>query len=91
MNKIQEIIRQPEGRRLEFKEQLPSHAELARTIVAFANDAGGEFYLGIKNNPREVIGVEEPKLIAIEEKITNIIHDQCHPVIHPEVSFINLD
>jgi len=73
MNKIQEIIAQPEVRRLEFKEQLPSHAELARTIVAFTNDVGGEFYLGIKNNPREVIGVEESKLIEIEEKITNII------------------
>jgi predicted HTH transcriptional regulator len=35
--------------------------------------------------------VPESKLIEIEEKITNIIHDQCHPVILPEVSFVNLD
>ncbi len=91
MNKIQEVIGQPEGRRLEFKEQLPSNADLAKTIVAFANDAGGEFYIGIKNNPREVIGAPESKLIELEEKITNIIHDQCHPVILPEVSFLNLD
>lgn len=91
MNKISDIIKQPEGRRLEFKEQLPSNADLAKTIVAFANDAGGEFYLGIKNNPRETIGVEESKLIGIEEKITNIIHDQCHPVILPEVNFLNFE
>jgi len=91
MNKISEIIKQPEGRRLEFKEQLPSNADLARTIVAFANDAGGEFYIGIKNNPREVIGLEESKLIETEEKIINIVHDQCLPVILPEVSFLYLN
>lgn len=91
MNKIQEIIRQPEGRRLEFKEQLPSHADLAKTIVAFANDAGGDFYLGIKNDPREITGVPETDLMTLEEKITNIIHDQCYPVILPEITFLNID
>ena len=37
--KITELIYQPEGRRLEFKESLPTVADLAKTIVAFANDA----------------------------------------------------
>jgi predicted HTH transcriptional regulator len=41
---------------LEFKETLPSSADLAKTIVAFANDAGGELYIGIKDNPRQVTG-----------------------------------
>jgi ATP-dependent DNA helicase RecG len=91
MNKISEIIKQPEGRRLEFKEHLPTNADLAKTIVAFANDAGGEFYLGIKDDPREIVGLEETKLIGIEEKITNIIHDQCHPIILPEIKFLNLE
>ena len=50
------IIRQPEGRRLEFKETLPTSADLAKTFVAFANDAGGELFIGIRNEPREVVG-----------------------------------
>ncbi len=54
---IKEIIKQPEGRRLEFKEVLPENAELANTIIAFANDAGGELYIGVRNNPREIIGL----------------------------------
>ena len=91
MNKQSEILSQPEGRRLEFKEMLPSNADLAKTIIAFANDAGGEFYLGIKDVPREIVGLDETKLIGIEEKITNIIHDQCHPTILPEISFLNLE
>jgi predicted HTH transcriptional regulator len=91
MYKFTEILNQPEGRRLEFKEMLPSNADLAKTIIAFANDAGGEFYLGIKDNPREIVGLDETKLIVIEEKITNIIHDQCHPSILPEIKFLNLE
>ena len=88
---IKKIIQQPEGRRLEFKAELPTNAELARSIIAFANDAGGEFIVGIQDNPREVVGVDEEKLIAIEETISNIIHDQCTPTILPEIIFHNVD
>ena len=42
--KITELIHQPEGRRIEFKESLPTGSDLAKTIVAFANDAGGELF-----------------------------------------------
>jgi predicted HTH transcriptional regulator len=49
--KLAEILKQPEGRKLELKETLPSNADLAKTIIAFANDAGGEMYVGIKDNP----------------------------------------
>lgn len=53
---IADIIKQPEGRRLEFKESLPEHADLAKTVIAFANDAGGELYIGIRNNPSFHVG-----------------------------------
>jgi predicted HTH transcriptional regulator len=89
MTRLKEILQQPEGRRLEFKAKMPTNAELAKTIVSFANDAGGEFYLGIQDNPREVIGIEEDELIVLEEKISNVIHDQCSPVILPEIVFLN--
>ena len=59
---IKELIKQPEGRRLEFKSELPKNADLAKTIVAFANDAGGELYIGISNNPREIVGLVEDEL-----------------------------
>ena len=88
MSKLINILNQLEGRRLEFKEALPTNANLAKTIVSFANDAGGEFYLGIKDNPREVIGVDEDQMIELEERISNIIHDLCIPVILPDISFL---
>lgn len=88
MSKLADILQQPEGRRLEFKRSLPANSELARTIIAFANDAGGEFYLGVKDNPREVTGLDEDELFSLEEKIANLIHDLCEPVILPEISFL---
>lgn len=48
MSKLTDILHQPEGRRLEFKESLSTNSDLAKTILSFANDAGGELYLGIK-------------------------------------------
>jgi len=85
---LKEIIKQPEGRRLEFKSELPGRADLAKTIIAFANDAGGELYIGIKDDPREIVGLPEESLFAMEEQISNIIFDRCYPAILPEITFI---
>lgn len=85
---IKELIKQPEGRRLEFKSVLPENADLAKTIVAFANNAGGELYIGVRNNSREVVGVAEDDLKAIEKKVCSIIYDRCYPAILPEITFL---
>ncbi len=76
---------QPESRRLEFKERLPKGEQLARTAVAFANGAGGRIVFGVKNSPREIIGVDEDRLFDLEERINNSIFDQCAPAIVPEI------
>ena len=85
---LKTIIKQPEGRRLEFKEVLPENAELANTIIAFANDAGGELYIGVQNNPRKIVGLPEDELTKIEEQISNIIFDRCYPTILPDITFL---
>lgn len=82
MNKI-------EGRRLEFKSELPNNSDLAKTIVAFANDAGGEIYIGIDDN-RKIIGLPEDDLPRIEEQISNMVYDRCYPTILPEISFLTI-
>lgn len=88
MPRLKEILQQPEGRRLEFKAKLPTNADLAKTIISFANDAGGELYIGIQDNPRKIVGVDENQLIELEERISNIIHDQCSPIVLPEIVFL---
>ena len=51
-----------EGRRLEFKGEMPAHSDLAKTVVAFANDAGGDIYIGI-DNKHNIVGLPENGLI----------------------------
>lgn len=89
--KISKLIQQPEGRTIEFKERLPKKSDLNKTIVSFANDAGGVLILGIKDNPREVVGIAGNNLIDIEEQLSSLIHDSCKPTILPDISFQNVD
>lgn len=88
---INSIIQQPEGRRLELKQEMPTASDLSKTIIAFANDAGGVLYIGVKDSPREIVGVPEDDLMKVEEQISNLIYDNCTPIIIPEISVINAD
>ncbi|MCL8009364.1 putative DNA binding domain-containing protein [Gelidibacter japonicus] len=88
--KIETLIQQPEGRDLEFKEILPSKADLNKTIVAFANDSGGILLLGIKDVPRAIVGIDESDLFKLEESISASIIDSCSPTILPDISFLRV-
>ncbi|MEA2103157.1 MAG: putative DNA binding domain-containing protein, partial [Candidatus Cloacimonadota bacterium] len=82
---------QPENRRLELKEIIKNPLGIAKTVVAFCNGAGGELYLGIKDKPRNIMGIPDGELFSTEEKINNIIFDSCYPTIIPEISFFNIE
>ncbi len=88
---IHGTITQPEGRRLEFKAELPANSDIAKTTIAFANDAGGDIYIGINNQPRTIVGLPEDDLTSLEEQISNLIYDRCYPAILPEISFLTVD
>lgn len=90
MYDIKQILQQQEGRRLEFKAEVPANSDLAKTIVAFANDAGGDIFIGIDNAHR-AIGIPEDDLPRIEEQICNMVYDRCYPTILPEINFLTID
>jgi len=82
--KIQEILKQPESKSLEFKKEIPKNRQnLLKTIVAFANGAGGNIYVGV-NNDRTVTGIKEEPF-DLEEKLASIIYDSISPI--PNVFF----
>ncbi|MEA1867859.1 MAG: putative DNA binding domain-containing protein, partial [Thermodesulfobacteriota bacterium] len=85
MNALKPFWDQPESRRLEFKETLPKGDQLAKTVVAFANGGGGKIVFGMKNEPREIVGIREDRLFALEERISSLIFDRCAPTIIPEI------
>jgi len=79
------FLDQPESRRLEFKEKFPKGEQIARTAVAFANGGGGKIVFGVKDTPREVAGLPDEQLFALEARVTSCIFDLCEPNIVPEI------
>lgn len=81
-------LKQPESRKLEFKREFPTKSDILKTIVAFANGAGGELIIGVSDHKREIIGVKDPLLL--EEKISNMVFDGIQPFVSPFISVMNV-
>ncbi|MBT7401184.1 MAG: ATP-binding protein, partial [Bacteroidetes Order II. Incertae sedis bacterium] len=50
------LLTEPEGKTLEFKRDLSSPKPLLKTLVAFANTAGGRLVIGVGDD-RAVFGI----------------------------------
>jgi len=85
MNPV-EILKRPEGKTLEFKRDLSTPEGALRTIVAFANTAGGTLLLGVEDKSRRVRGVREP--LDLEERLANLISDRIAPRLVPEIEIL---
>jgi ATP-dependent DNA helicase RecG len=48
--RIEELLREPEGKELEYKRDLSSPMPALKTIVAFANTAGGRLVVGVSDH-----------------------------------------
>jgi ATP-dependent DNA helicase RecG len=84
--KLEEILRHPEGKTLEYKRDLSSPATALRTLVAFANSAGGRLIFGVEDGTRAVAGVKDP--LALEERIANLVADSIEPRLLPEIEIV---
>src|SRR5262245_51671777 len=79
---IQELLLEPESKTLEFKKDLSSLKPILKTIIAFANTAGGILVLG-RDSEGTVIGLGDPQFE--EEKLANSIVDNICPSIMPDI------
>ncbi len=81
---IVEKISKGESRILEYKQELPKGKTLAKTVIAFANGAGGEILIGVDKNGK-IVGIPQDSIFELQDKVANLIYDQCSPVIIPEL------
>ena len=86
MTLIEKLLNQHEGKTLEFKRDLSSPKSILKTLVAFANTAGGLLLIGIDDN-KKMIGIGDP--LAIEEKLTSLIADNIVPFLLPTIKIIH--
>jgi predicted HTH transcriptional regulator len=84
--KIEDLLRQHEGKTLEFKENLSSKSKILATLIAFSNTAGGKFIIGINDKTRKVTGIPDP--VLVEEALTNLVSDSIAPRIVPNIEII---
>jgi len=83
-------IQNGESKTLELKAKLPKNTNIAKTVIAFSNTAGGKLIIGV-NDKREIVGIEDIALFEIQDKIASIISDQCSPNIIPEIYSVNIE
>jgi len=83
---IELLLQSPEGKTLEFKRDLSSPRNLLKTLVAFANTAGGYLLVGV-DNQRQVVGVAHP--LDEEERLANLISDSIVPRLVPDIELLN--
>lgn len=79
---IEFLLTQPESKTLEFKRDLSSLKPILKTIVAFANTAGGTLIIG--HSPEEdAPGIKD--IFQAEERLANAIADSIKPSFFPEI------
>jgi ATP-dependent DNA helicase RecG len=80
------LITAPEGKALEFKRDLSSLAPVMKTLVAFANTAGGVLVVGVADDGA-VLGVVHP--LNEEERLASAIADSIRPAMTPEIDLVS--
>lgn len=80
------LLKRPEGKTLEYKRELSSPDGALRTIVAFANTAGGILLIGVEDGTRNVRGVRQP--LDLEERLASLISDNISPRLMPDLEIL---
>jgi ATP-dependent DNA helicase RecG len=83
---LQELLTRPGGKTLELKRDLTSPNGVVKTIVAFANTAGGILLIGVDDPTRTVRGVVEP--LQAEERLASLISDSIQPRLLPDIEIL---
>lgn len=80
--KIESLLQKKESKTLEFKRDMTSLEPILKTLVAFANTAGGTLIIG-SSNEGTPIGLQD--ILKAEERLANVISDSISPPIFPEI------
>lgn len=80
---MESFLARDEGKTLEFKENCRSLRRIVRTVVAFANTAGGNVVVGVRDKTKDIVGLAHP--LADEERLANAFAASVHPLLIPDI------
>lgn len=85
-------IKAGESTNIELKREVPKKSEkYIKSVIAFANTAGGKIVIGVDDETHEIIGVDKNEVFKIMDGITNTISDMCYPQIFPNIEVDTID
>lgn len=86
-------LRSRESNTVEFKESFNknSTAKYAKTMAAYANNRGGYIIFGVKDNPREIVGLKNNNFENLsQEQFTDAINSLFSPAIDWECGTLTI-
>jgi predicted HTH transcriptional regulator len=86
MAEVEDLLKRAEGKTLEFKRDLSSPDGALKTIVAFANTAGGTLLIGVEDRSRRVRGVAHA--LDVEERLASLVTDGVSPRLVPGIEIL---
>lgn len=87
-------LKSRESSTVEFKEafNFKNSAKYAKTMAAFANNSGGYIIFGVKDSPREIIGLQSDNFDTMsQEKFSDTINSLFSPEINWDCGILLLD
>ncbi len=81
-----------ESKNIEFKVELPKKSEkYVKSVIAFTNTGGGKIVIGVDDQTRNIVGVNEKEVFQIMDAIANAVSDSCEPQIIPNITFETIE
>ena len=74
---LEHLIAENEGKTIEFKETARSLNGIIKTVVAFANTAGGIIIIGVKDKTKELVGL--PQILSEEKGLRMRLRTASYP------------
>lgn len=88
---VDEILK-GESKEIEYKESVPANSKkYTKTVVAYANCAGGKIIFGVENNTWKIVGIPQDKVFEKADSISNAIADSCEPMIDFDIMYQTID
>ena len=88
---VSEMLR-GESKEIEYKETVPANSrKYTKTVVAYANCAGGRIIFGVEDNTCRVTGIPQDEVFEKADSISNAIMDSCEPMIDFDIMYQTID
>lgn len=85
---IVDLLKQDEGKTFERKQDDSSPKNIVKSLVAFANTAGGTIVIGVDDGTKHIRGVgDNPH--AMEERLASLVYDNIEPKLIPEIEVVS--